>query len=134
MFFVFEFLVELVEHAEEDDTDGDPLVRIDVMPEDEDTHNHTQHLPGGCHQRENVLLEVRHDVVDTYLSDHLQTSDPEDVDQRLGVVPDKGQRNGQGTIHQGLVADAEQETEGVGGREQLVGRGLESRLAVGLGV
>lgn len=86
---MFEFFVELVEHAEEDDPDGDPLDVVDVVPEHEDAHYHAQDFPGRRHQRENVLLEVRNDVVNAHLSHHLQTRNPQNVDQGPRVVPDE---------------------------------------------
>lgn len=36
-FLMFEFLVKLIEHSEEDDRDGYPLPLIDIMVEDKNT-------------------------------------------------------------------------------------------------
>ena len=83
---MFEFLPKLVEHAKEDDGDGDPLGVIDVVPEDEDAHDDCKYLAGSRDEREDVLLEVGYDVVDRHLSQHLQTTDLQDQPQRGRVV------------------------------------------------
>lgn len=131
---MLQFLVELIEHPEEDNANGDPLGVVDVVPKDEDAQDHAEDLTSGRHQGKDVLLEIGNDVVDTDLSNHLQSRDSSNVDQGLRIVPNKGKGLSQGTITKGLVANTENKTVSVGTGEQMVGCRFEMGLAVGLSI
>ena len=68
MLLVQQLFSKLVEHAEEDDAYGDPLVGIDIVIEGKDADDDCEDFSGGGYQRENMLFEVGYDVVDTDLS------------------------------------------------------------------
>ena len=68
MLLVEQLFSKLVEHTEEDNTYGNPLIGIDIVIEGKDADDDCEYFSGSRYERENVLFEVCYDVVDTDLS------------------------------------------------------------------
>ncbi len=128
-----DLIVELVGHAEEDDGEGEPLVAVDGVLEDDDAHQDGQYLARGRHQRVDVLLEIRYHVVDRHLSRHLQAADPHQLPHRTWMPHAEKEGRLELASHKRKDEDEDEAVE-IRCQEELVGSGFEIGLTVCLAV
>ena len=128
-----DFIVELVGHTQEHDHQGQPLVAVDGVVENEDADQDGEYFASGRHQRVDVLLEIRYHKVHCHLSRHLQTANSNQLGQRTGV-PHAEEKGGFELASEEGEGEDECEAVEIGGEEELVGSGFEIGLAVCLAV
>lgn len=110
---MFELFIELVEHATEDDTNGNPLILVDVVIEDKNTQDDCKYLSRCCNQREDVLFKVGNNVVNADLPYNLQQTDKENVPEGHWIVNDECDRGHERSLHKDRKAEAEYKAEEV---------------------
>lgn len=93
-------LIEFIEHSYEDDGNCKPLPVVDGVVKDEDTQDDSNHLAGSRNEREDMLLEIGHNVIDTDLADHLQKSDFNDIDEHAGIVAQEFDGGEEGLVNE----------------------------------
>jgi len=96
---MLELLVELIEHSDKNNNDGQPLVVVDIMFKDKNADDDSEYFAGGGDKGKNVLFKVWHNVVYTDLSQDLQHSDAEDSYQSLRIIYHEGNWISEGTLY-----------------------------------
>jgi hypothetical protein len=95
--------IEFIEHANENDGNRKPLPVVDGVVKDEDTQNDSNHLSGRRNEREYMLLEIGHNIINTDLTDHLKQSDFDDIDKNTGIVAQEFDRREKRLINEDRV-------------------------------
>jgi len=55
---MLELLVELIEHSDKNNNDGQPLVVVDIMFKDKNADDDSEYFAGGGDKGKNVLFKV----------------------------------------------------------------------------
>ena len=81
-----DLLIKFVEHSAENYANSHPLTSIDIMTKPVNAEYNCQNFPCRRNQRENVLFEVGHNVVNAYLTKYLQNTYSSQNQQGTRVV------------------------------------------------
>jgi hypothetical protein len=131
---MLDFLIELVEHAREDNSDRYPLPFIGVMSEHDNAEYDSHDHPCCGNKGEDVLLEVCYDVVNAYLANQLQQTNNYNIFKCSWVGEDEFEGGEQGAVDSEGVEETEDEGVEVCYCKQLIGSGLEERFRISLTV
>lgn len=120
MLSIGEFFVEFIEHSTKYDENWCPLGIIHIMSIDKYTWNHSNNLSSCRNERENMLLKISNNIVDTNLTNYLKYTNNKNINQCSRILNHKLESRKNWSIYYKREEENDNKSIEIGGSKQLI--------------